>query len=489
MSEDISKGITLSTADTTPEIIEPMIFKLLFQNKDFRSTLVPYLKPEIFAYEESANLIKIIDHLEETHGQFPTMKDIRLATQNKNINELLDKIVQAKTEDYSHSHLISTIEYYIRKSMFSQQVTNIITDMQDPNYRLEPEDILPETLREIFSFSFDNSVGLNLFSEEGIAKMLDFFHEMKKFIPSGIKGLDKCLAGGFHAKSLSLVLAPTNQGKSAIMGAIGANQVLMGKNVLYVTLEMSEEMIAQRIMANIFGIEQDKLGTTDKTTFMKKFEKIKHIIADKFRVKNFSTGEASSNRIRKLIKEYEIKQGFKPDVLIVDYLALMKPNRTRKVSQKHEDLQQISEELRDIGNDLDIPVISAMQTTREGFNATNLDLDNMSASFGVAMTADFVWAAIMTEELKAANQYLWIVVKNRFGQNGQEFYVGMDFSTMTLSDLGDMPRARGEDILPFANTTTDELLEEVNKFDDTDDLYNINTSGAKDDISTNYNFD
>ena len=318
MSEDITDGIVLETENTTPEILEPMIFKLLFQKETVRSTLLPYLEPNVFAYEESSNLIKEIDKFEEEFNTFPTIKDLRMYSQNTKIDEYLDMVVKSKSEDYNESHLLSSIEHYIRKSLFSKEVNKMIINMQDPNFKIKPEDTLPEILRDVFSFSFDNSVGMNLFSEEGFEQMFDFFHQKNQFIPTGIGGLDEVLAGGFHAKSLSLVLAPTNHGKSAIMGAIGSNQILQGKNVLYVTLEMSEEMISQRIMANIFNIEQDSLTMTDKTTLMKKYEKIRPLIEGRFRVKNFSSGEASCNRIRKLIKEYKTKANFNKKFILLN---------------------------------------------------------------------------------------------------------------------------------------------------------------------------
>jgi len=486
MTEDVSGGVILQQSNLGPEKIEPIIFKLMFSRDDLRSTMVPYLNPELFQYTQSQTLFKNISKFEEKFNTFPTIKDIRLFSQNKEVHEYLDDIVKRNVEEYNEKHLLGSIEHYIRKAMYMNQITKILTDVQDPTFTVDSESDLPEVMRDIFSFSFDNSVGMNVFSKEGIEQMMEFFHQQKKFIPSGIKGLDEMLNGGFHSKSLSLILAPTNQGKSAIMCAVGANQVLMGKNVLYITLEMSEEMISQRVMANIFNIDQDGLALTDKSTLFKKFDKYKDLIAGRFRCKNYSSSMASANVFRKLLKEYKTKQGWEPDIIYIDYLGLGKPNRLRKVSSKHEDLQTVSEEYRDIGNDLDIPIVSAMQTNRDGFNSTNIDLDKMSASFGVAMTADFVLAAIMSEELKAANQYLWLCVKNRFGQNGQEFNVGMDFSKMQLSDLGELPRNKdGGEAVSNSRKSTDSLLEEESS--DYSSFNNINSDSS--DFNSNYDFD
>ena len=224
---------------------------------------------------------------------------------------------------------------------------------------------------------------------------------------------------------------------------------------------------------------------TDKSTLVKKFEKYEGLITGRFRCKNYSTNDATSNKFRKLLKEYKTKQNWEPDIIYIDYLGLGKPNRLRKISAKHEDLQTVAEEFRDIGNDWDIPVVSAMQTNRDGFNSTDVDLDKMSASFGVAMTADFVLASIMSEELKAANQYLWACVKNRFGQNGQEFNVGMDFGKMQLSDLGESPRDRGTgEVRKTSSPSTESLLEE-----EMSDFSSLNNVNSDDNFSNNYDFD
>jgi len=486
MAEEVTNGIILEKKDLGPERIEPIIFKLMFSRDDLRSTMIPYLSYDLFQYTQSQTLFKTIMKFESQFNSFPTIKDIRLFSQNNEVHEFLDEIVKKNVEEYNEKHLLGSVEHYIRKSMYMNQITKILTDVQDPAFIVDSESDLPEVLRDIFSFSFDNSVGMNVFSKEGIEQMMEFFHQQKKFIKTEIKGLDTMLNGGFHSKSLSLILAPTNQGKSAIMCALGANQVMIGKNVLYITLEMSEEMISQRVMANIFNIDQDGLAMTDRSTLMKKFEEYKDIISDRFRVKNFSSSMASANTFRKLLKEYKTKQGWEPDIIYIDYLGLGKPNRIRKVSSKHEDLQTVSEEYRDIGNDLDIPIVSAMQTNRDGFNSTNIDLDKMASSFGVAMTADFVLAAIMTEELKAANQYLWFCVKNRFGQNGQEFNVGMDFNKMQLTDLGEQPRNKdGAEIIPASRKSTDSLLEEDSS--DYPSFNNINSDSS--DFQSSYDFD
>lgn len=479
---DVSNGIILEPDKDEYKLIEPIIFKLLFIDTELRSTMMPYLQGNILLNKISNKLLEIINQFEDEHGAFPNIKDLKLYNQDDEIKNYIDFIVTFDIKEYNKKYLLSSIEHYIRKCMFSNMIEELHENVASSTFRVDSRSDIPERMRDIFSFTFDKSVGMNLFSEEGIERMIDFFHQQSKYVPSYIKGLDMMMGGGFHAKSLSLILAPTNQGKSAIMGAFAANQIMNGKNILYITLEMSEEMISQRIMANIFDINMDGLKMTDKSTLIKKLDSIKDIVEGRFRVKEFPTSSTNSNSIIRLLKDYKTKQGFEPDEIIVDYLGLLKPNRARKVSAKHEDLQTVSEELRDIGITYDIPVVSAMQTTRDGFNSDNIDLDNISASFGVAMTADFVLAAIRTDELDAANQYRWVTVKNRFGQNNQEINVGMDFSKMKLHDLGEVPRNRNNGKIISNNSDS-------NDDSNTGSLLNTGLLGSFDEQPTLYDFE
>jgi archaellum biogenesis ATPase FlaH len=438
----------LADVESKPDLMEKLIFQLMFKNSDIRESLIPYLDKNIFRIVKSKKLYSIIEGFMEDFQEFPTIKDVKLRIDEKDsdVKEYLSSCfeTQYKIEDFNKDHIINTIEAHVRKALYSNVVVGMLDEMNDYNFKVDSNTDLPERLREICSFSFDTNVGLDLFSEEGIERMVDFFHQSTNFVPSGISGLDKMLGGGFHSKSLNLFMLPTNKGKSAIMGALGANQVLQGKNVLYITLEMSEEMIAHRIMSNIFDITLDSIKGYAKDTLIKKYKTIADQCKGRFRVKEYPTSTMNSNTIRRLIKEYKDKQGWEPDIIYVDYLGLMKPNRSRKVSQKHEDLKTVSEELRDIGLEYDIPIVSAMQTNREGFDSADLSLSDMSESFGVAMTADVTIAGIMNDELKSIGEYIWRIVKNRFGQNNQEINVGIDFPKMKLTDLGQMPRNVGE---------------------------------------------
>lgn len=484
------QGIILEGIESSGELMEQVIIQSMFKLENVRETLIPYLTPSIFQNSKTQEVYKRIDSFMKEFEKFPTYKDMTLITADR--SDIKDHFTQCFKEDiseYNQDHILGHIEQYIKKSLYQNTLAHMMEEMYDPHFKVKADSPLPEDLRNIFSFSFDNSIGLNLFSEEGMERMIDFFHQASNFIPSGIVGLDAMLGGGFHSKTLNLFMLPTNMGKSAIMCAIAANMVMAGYNVLYVTLEMSEEMIAQRIMSNIFDIEQNTLKTYDKPSIIRQFKQIAGQVKDKFRVKEYPTSSMTSNVIRRLNKEYKEKQGFEPHVIFVDYLELMKPNHVRKVSQKHEDLRTVSEELRDVGIEEGVPVVSAMQTNREGYAAKELDLNDMSGSFGVAMTADFVCAGILTEQNEAAKEYTLRSAKNRFGPKWTEFNVGIDFAKMKLNDLGQLPvTSTGEEVKSYAKPASqviptqqpinnpqqadkfDAIVEETKKMDETNNF-------------------
>jgi archaellum biogenesis ATPase FlaH len=428
-----------------PDVMERIIIQQMFKDESFRNTVKPFISSMVFTNPLGFKLYEHVEHFITKFNGWPMVNDVRLGISDGPLKEYFNGCFSSEIDvsTFNKDHLIKNVENHIRNTLLGNEIMEVMENFDKINFA-DLATALPEKARDILNFTFDNSVGLDVFSEDGVDRMVEFFHQSNKFISTGISGLDAMISGGFHSKSLNLFMLPTNKGKSAIMGAIGANMVMSGHNVLYVTLEMPEEMIAHRVMSNILDVTQDSLKKFDRSTIKKKVKSVGSVINNRFRVKEFPTSGTSANTISRLIKDLKDKQNWVPDIIFVDYLGLMKPNNARSVSAKHEDLKTVSEELRDIGMLLDIPIVSAMQTNRGGYESTELDLSDMSESFGVAMTADVTIAGIMTDELRNIGQYIWRIIKNRFGQNQQEINVGMDFEKMALSDLGDVPRNAGE---------------------------------------------
>lgn len=444
----MEEGVILEDIESSTAKMEQIIIQTMFKKEEVRNTLLPYLSPEIFQNNKARKLYSNIDKFMDEFQTFPTISDINLQmVNNEDQRAYLKECFVDDISQFNQDHILKHIENYMKKSLYQNALSTMMGEMIDPNFQVKAESSIPEDLRNIFSFSFDTSVGMNLFSDNGMKRMLEFFHQASTYIESGIVGLDAMLNGGFHAKTMSLFMLPTNGGKSAIMCALASNMIKAGRKVLYVTLEMSEEMISHRIMANTFDVDQNTIKKFDEASLMRKFKQIQSQCEDKLRVKEYPTSTMNSNVIRRLLKELKEKQDYEPEVIFIDYLELMKPNHSKKASQKHEDLRTVSEELRDIGLEYDLPVISAVQTNREGYAAKELDLNDISGSYGIAMTADFVVAGILTPESEIIKEYTWRCVKNRFGAKFQEFNVGIDFAKMQLLDLGNLPTINGELVL------------------------------------------
>jgi archaellum biogenesis ATPase FlaH len=436
---------TLDDYAADPFSMEKLIIQKIFKDENFRDTIIPYISNTVFSDPKAKDLFSKLEVFTNEFGEFPSLQDTKLKlTDESSLNYINDCFApDIDVSNYNEKHLLSSVETYVKNNMFGNVLMDAMQYHDKPNFA-DLCTAFPERSRDILSFSFDTTVGMDVFSAEGLDRMSDYFHQTKKYVSTGISGLDEMVGGGFHAKTLSLFMLPTNKGKSAIMGAIATNMAMAGKNVLYITLEMSEEMIAKRIMANALDTEQDSLKDYAKSTLGKMYTTVAKNIQGRFYIKEYPTSTMNSNQIRRLLKELKDKKKWEPEAIFVDYLGLMKPNNVRAGGQKHEDLKTVAEELRDIGMEYDVPIVSAMQTNRSGYDSADLDLADMSESFGVAMTADVTIAGIMNEELKLINQYIWRIIKNRFGQNQQEINVGMNFAKMKLEDLGDMPRNIGE---------------------------------------------
>jgi len=223
----------------------------------------------------------------------------------------------------------------------------------------------------------------------------------------------------------------TNVGKSLIMNSLAVTQIFQNKKVLYITCEMSPEKIGERILANVFECPVANLKMFDKESFMKKYERVSQF-KQKYYLAEYPPKKLTANMIRNLLKDYEVKMGFVPDIIYVDYLALMMPNTVTKTQNSYEAMKIISEELRAVAVDYDVPIVSAVQTGRDGINSSSVDLDDISESIGVAFTADIVTAVTQPDELLAAGKYKWINVKNRYGAKKTYITVLVDYERMRV---------------------------------------------------------
>jgi archaellum biogenesis ATPase FlaH len=324
-------------------------------------------------------------------------------------------------------------------------------------------------LRDALAVSFDNAVGHDYLADSDTR--FEYYHRIEERVPFDLEFFNKITNGGLPNKTLNIALAGTGVGKSLFMCHMAASSLSEGKNVLYITLEMAEERIAERIDANLMNITMDDLHELPKKMFDDKIAKITKKTSGSLIVKEYPTASAHSAHFRGLIKELAIKKSFKPDIIFIDYLNICASSRFKGVqnANSYTIVKSIAEELRGLAVECDVPIMSATQTTRSGFASTDVDLTDTSESFGLPATADFMFALISNEELDALNQIVVKQLKNRYNDPtiNKRFVLGIDRSRMRLYDVDNTQQNDLVDSGQFTpNSQTKATNQVVDKYDD-----------------------
>jgi len=295
---------------------------------------------------------------------------------------------------------------------------------------------IPELLKDALSVSFDQNIGHDQI--EDAEARFEFYHTEEEKIPFDLEYFNKITKGGLPNKTLNICLAGTGVGKSLFMCHMASAGLMMNKNILYITLEMSEERIAERIDANTLNIPMKDLPDLSKKQYDKKIEKIAQKTKGRLIIKEYPTASAHVGHFRHLLQELEIKKDFKPDMIFIDYLNICSSHRIRPGAgaNSYTLVKSIAEELRGLAVEFDVPIMSATQTTRSGFGSTDIGLEDTSESFGLPATADFMFALISSEELEELDQMVVKQLKNRYNDPTvfKRFVIGIDRSRMKLYD-------------------------------------------------------
>jgi archaellum biogenesis ATPase FlaH len=419
------------------QLIEKLIIQLMFKDSKFRDAVLPYIKPEMFQYRESEIILTRVHMFFNEFGEFPKVKSFALSLMEDSLSTYFSDCFKINVGEFNYEHLIATIEHFIRRSLLVNQTQEMIEEVAKPDCDLNQFENTPDVLRDALSFSFDTTVGVDLMSDEGIDAFFDFMTDVKNKVDiKSLPTVNKMIGGGFFSKSLSLLVGGTNTGKSAAMCALASDNILNDKKVLYVTLEMSEMMIGQRILANVSDTKIEDFPTLQKNQFKEKILNIKNIM-NSIVIKEFPPSTINSNTLRKLLRDLKNKKGFVPDIIYVDYIGLMKPNVVRKTGSKYEDLKTVSEEVRAIAVEGDYPIVSVAQANRGGMGSSIISLTDIAESFGIAMTADLVISLNQPDELKPLGRFIWAIIKHRFGINLQSTQVAMNFKMMRLGETNE----------------------------------------------------
>jgi archaellum biogenesis ATPase FlaH len=316
------------------------------------------------------------------------------------------------------------------------QSIQILDNKVDTKEKLD-KGAIPSILADALSVSFDNHVGHDFIDDA--EDRYDFYHRVEQRIPFDLDYLNRITKGGLPQKSLNIVLAGTGVGKSLFMCHCAAANLSIGKNVLYITLEMAEERIAERIDANLMNVEVDRLIGVSKETYISKVDRIREKTSGKLIIKEYPTASANVTHFKHLLNELKLKRQFIPDIIYIDYLNICSSSRVKQGNSvnSYTYIKAIAEELRGLAVEHKVPVVSATQTTRSGYTNTDVGLEDTSESFGLPATADLMFALISTEELEAMNQIMVKQLKNRYNDptTNKRFVIGVDRAKMKLYDV------------------------------------------------------
>jgi replicative DNA helicase len=422
--------------------IEKVILQNLVKNDVFARKVVPFLKKEYF-HDRNEQLVFVCIHdfileynaLPSKEALLITLDKSKSLTQedyNKSTN-VIDKIYESSSEN-TLEWLYDTTETFCKeKAVYNAIMSSIhIIDGKDNT----PQTAIPDILSKALAVSFDNHIGHDYI--EDYRKRFDFYHTVEQRIPFDISMLNTITRGGIPQKTLSVIMAGTGVGKSLFLCHHAANCLKQHKNVLYITCEMSEEKIAERIDANILDVTMDDLKELPLGVYEKKIQNACAGVKGKLIVKEYPTATANANHFRFLLDELWLKKKFKPDVIFVDYLNICASSRVKHGANvnSYSYVKAIAEELRGLAVEYNVPLFTATQTNRSGFSSTDVDMDDTSESFGLPMTADFMIALISTDELEQSGHIMIKQLKNRYNDkiSNSKFLVGINRPKMKLVD-------------------------------------------------------
>ena len=421
--------------------IESTIISNLFFNEDFTRKALPFIQSEYFSNAEEKTLFNEIEKFVENYKNLPTKDTILIELNNrKDLNEdqlknLRQLVSSASDEQVDLQWLLDTTEKWCKDRAVHNAVLSGIKILDNKDQKRTPEAI-PGILADALSVSFDNHIGHDYLQDAD--KRFDWYHTKEQRFKFDLDYFNRITKGGVPSKTLNIALAGTGVGKSLFMCHVASSFLTQGKNVLYITLEMAEERIAERIDANLFDISMDDIRDMPKQLYDTKVEKLNAKTKGQLIIKEYPTASAHSGHFRALMNELSLKKSFKPDVVFIDYLNICASARFKGGNiSSYFYVKAIAEELRGLAVEFDLPIFSATQTTRTGFVSTDIGLEDTSESFGLPATADFMFALMSNEELEALGQMKVKQLKNRYNDPSMNraFIVGVDRAKMRLYDV------------------------------------------------------
>ncbi len=425
--------------------LEQAILKNLVYNEDFLRKVLPFIKPEYFSDRTEKTIFNEITSFTETYNSPPTPEALSIAIKEKNTftdeevkncEDYIKEIEANRQTETEIQWLVDKTEKFCQEKAIYNGVLRAISIL-DGKDKTHDKGAIPTILSDALAVSFDTTVGHD-YLENSDARF-EFYHRKEERIPFDLECFNKITKGGLPAKTLNIALAGTGVGKSLFMCHVAAGAMVQGKNVLYITLEMAEEKIAERIDANLLNVTLDDLMDLPKDMYDKKVARVREKCTGKLIIKEYPTASASATHFRTLLNELNLKRSFVPDIIFIDYLNICCSSRIKAGANinSYTYVKSIAEELRGLAVECNVPIVSATQTTRSGFTSSDPGLEDTSESFGLPATADLMFALISSEDLESMGQIMVKQLKNRYNDPSyyKRFTVGVDRAKMKLYDV------------------------------------------------------
>ena len=424
------------------ERVETTILNNLLFNEEYTRKVLPFLRPEYFEEKCDTLVFEQISSFLTQYDKLPTKEVLNIELQKRVdlsqdeyslVTRLVESLVPTESD---RTWVLDTTESWCKeRAIYLALMESIkIADGQDEK---KSPDAIPSILSDALSVGFDQHVGHDYINDS--KDRFEYYHKVENKTPFDLEYFNKITSGGLSDKTLNIALAGTGVGKSLFMCHVAASVLLQGKNVLYITLEMAEEKIAERIDANLLNVNIQDISEIPKSSFTKKIDKLAAKTSGKLIIKEYPTASAHCGHFKALLQELKLKKSFEPDIIFIDYLNICGSSRYRTAVNvnSYSYVKAIAEELRGLAVECSLPIVSATQTTRSGFASSDPNLTDTSESFGLPATADLMFALISTEELEGLNQIMVKQLKNRYNDPtiNKRFVVGIDRAKMRLYDV------------------------------------------------------
>lgn len=439
-------------------MIEQTILSHLIFNEEFGRKSIPFLKTEYFTDQSQRLVFELIEDHVNKYNQFPTREALQIELDTKEVNsnvfsdtrELISSIPQPEQETQLDWLLDQTEKFCQDRALYCA-IQKSISIMADKAGSIS-KGAIPKLLQDALSVSFHTEIGHDFIDDS--EKRWDYYHTVVDRIAFDLDYFNKITNGGLPKKTLSVFVAGVNVGKTQLMCHCAGSNLRDGKNVLYITMEMAQEEIAKRVDANLLDIAMDDLAIIPKETYEKRITKLREKTKGKLIVKEYPTSQAHVGHFRHLLNELRLKKNFVPEIIYIDYINICASSRIKRgQANSYEYIKAIAEEIRGLAVEFKLPIVTATQLNRSGFNSSDIDMTDVAESFGLPATADFMLGLVTTEEFEELGQIMCRQMKNRLGnkQDIKRFMIGVDRAKMRFHDV---EQEAQDDILDGPNSKT-----------------------------------